>query len=514
MFIGTGKQIKLVWRKERISSAVWLASLTLITVAVAVAFEGLLDGTEKGSLLAMFNSPATKAMLGPLYGDGLGAVFAGSMLLFTAIAVAIMNVFLVVKNTRGDEEKGRIEVIRSLPVGRLSNLSAVMIFAVAVNVALSLLISLSLTVKFEVGGCFLYGFTLGAIGLFFAVVAALFAQISPSSSGATGFSIALLGVLYILRMVGDVSAEWLSKITPLGMILRTQCFAGNKIWPLPVLLLISFAIAATAFYLNCIRDLDCGLLREKRGNTKGSFLFKNAYGFAFRLLRGGIIAWAVSLLVLGIAYGSVMDQMPQFMADLGLELSAGDLFGLLYMVLAVVAAVPAAGSMLKLAAEEKAKRSENILSKAVSRQNLMTGFLVIALAESFIMLFAVMFGLWGASTAAGLTLNFGAEFVKMMLYLPAVWFMVGLASLLVGLLPEKAGTITYSYLGVTGFLLYLGGILNNKFTEYLSPFGYIPKITSGASLGAGAIISLTALVMIASVMITCGYIFYRRRDLI
>ncbi len=46
---------------------------------------------------------------------------AHQMLLLTAMAVGIMSILLVTRHTRADEEDGRIEMIRSLPAGRLAN---------------------------------------------------------------------------------------------------------------------------------------------------------------------------------------------------------------------------------------------------------------------------------------------------------------------------------------------------------------------------------------------------------
>ena len=69
------------------------------------------------------NNPSMVAMLGPGYeleDYNLGTAFAMDMLIFTAIAAGIMNILLVGKSTRADEESGLTEVIRSLPIGRLS----------------------------------------------------------------------------------------------------------------------------------------------------------------------------------------------------------------------------------------------------------------------------------------------------------------------------------------------------------------------------------------------------------
>ena len=78
--------------------------------------------------------------------ETIGSLFAHEMLLFTAIAVAIMNILLVGRSTRADEEDGRVELIRSLPVGRLAYLNGAMIVVVLTNVLLAVLIGAGISV--------------------------------------------------------------------------------------------------------------------------------------------------------------------------------------------------------------------------------------------------------------------------------------------------------------------------------------------------------------------------------
>src|SRR5690606_16946425 len=82
------------------------------------------------------------AMLGPGYEmadyvGSVGAMFATEMLIFTVIAAAVMNILLTGRATRGDEEDGRIEMIRALSVGRLAHAFAVLIVMIFANLALA-----------------------------------------------------------------------------------------------------------------------------------------------------------------------------------------------------------------------------------------------------------------------------------------------------------------------------------------------------------------------------------------
>lgn len=178
LFSSTGILTKFALKREHLSSTIWILSILAITLAIAYAFPNIFEsGEERIVLIEMMQSPAMVAMLGPAYGtengyDGYtnGAMMSNMMLLFTIIAVAIMNIFLVVKHTRKDEESGRIEVIRSLPVGRLANLSAAILVSIIINTILALLTGFGLYALqvdgMDLHGSLLYGITLRSIWCF------------------------------------------------------------------------------------------------------------------------------------------------------------------------------------------------------------------------------------------------------------------------------------------------------------------------------------------------------------
>src|SRR5699024_2905151 len=137
-------------------------------------------------------NPAMTAMLGHgnIENYTIGAMMAHQMLLFTALAVGLMSILLVSRHTRGDEEDGRMELIRSLPTGRLSYLNASLIVSLGTSIVLALINGLGLYAlgveSMDLEGSMLYGLALGATGMFFAGVTAVFAQLSESSRETIG----------------------------------------------------------------------------------------------------------------------------------------------------------------------------------------------------------------------------------------------------------------------------------------------------------------------------------------
>ena len=106
-----------IWRRERIQIPVWILAVVGLSVAVAAMSPSLFPpGPEREMIAKTMENPAMISMLGPGYGlDNyhLGAIMAHQMLLFTALAAAVMNIMLTIRHTRRDEELGRVEVIRS-----------------------------------------------------------------------------------------------------------------------------------------------------------------------------------------------------------------------------------------------------------------------------------------------------------------------------------------------------------------------------------------------------------------
>ena len=79
-----------------------------------------------------------------------------------------MSILLVARHTRADEEDGRIELIRSLPTGRLSNLHATMLVLFGMNLLLALIIGFGLYAlgieSMDLEGSLLYGAALRGNG--------------------------------------------------------------------------------------------------------------------------------------------------------------------------------------------------------------------------------------------------------------------------------------------------------------------------------------------------------------
>ncbi|WP_332691735.1 ABC transporter permease [Halalkalibacter lacteus] len=528
LFSQTGTMARFIIRRDRIRLLIWLISFLLITIVTASAFTGLYSSEQERQAIAeTMRNPAMTAMIGIGYGLDdytAGPMMAHQMLLFTAIVVALMSILIVTRHTRADEEEGRIELIRSLPVGRLSNVSATIIVMVSANVVLSLLTGFGLSSlqieSMDLEGSLLYGAALGATGIFFTAITALFAQLSENSRWTIGFSFTVLGVAYLIRAVGDVSNETISWFSPFGWILKTEVYVNNDWWPVILTVGAAIVVVVITLFLNENRDLESGFFPSKPGRKYASRLLQSPIGLAFRLQRTGIIAWAIGMYVLGVSYGSVFGDLESFftnnemMSEMlspveGLSLTE-QFLAMLMSVISMICTVPALMFMLKLKAEEKKERMDHLLSRAVSRMRVMGSYLILSMFFGSVMLFLALLGLWSASIAVmDEAILFPMMFEAAMVYLPAMWMMVGLAVLFIGFFPQLTG-FSWLYLGYSFLVVYLGGLL--QFPEWmgkLSPFGHVPQLPV-EEMDSSSVLMLTC---IAAVLIVVGFIGYRKRDI-
>ncbi|NMB00622.1 MAG: ABC transporter permease [Firmicutes bacterium] len=528
LFTNTSTLASLIRRRDRIQVPIWIVSIVVISLAIALAFPGLYPpGPERQIIALTLENPAMVSMIGPNYGFHdyhVGAIMAHQMLLFTTLAVAIMNILLTIRHTRRDEEHGRIEVIRSLPVGRLSNAASVMLALTITNLSLGLLTAVGLGSLGLEGmdwtGSLLYGAVLTASGIFFAAVTLLFAQLTETSRAAMGYSFSFLGLAFLLRAIGDISSEPLALISPLGLVLRTQVFVNDYWWPILIVLLAAGLITLGAFKLNTIRDLGAGLVAARPGRNRASRFLQSPLGLVWRLEKTTIIGWAVGMFVLGVSYGSVFSDVENFFQTSELiqqmlpnieGFSITDQFlAMLLAVMSMFGAIPALLVTLRLRAEERAHRTEHLLSRAVSRLQLMASFLGLASVVAIVMQVLNVLGLW--ITAGSVMANpfpLGKTLEAALAYIPAMWILIAVAAVLIAFTPKLAG-FTWLYLGYTFFTGYFGGILQlPDWMVKLTPWGHIPSVPM-EQISIGTILGI---LFVAGGLVALSLYGYRKRDI-
>lgn len=528
LFTNTGKLARLILRRDCIRISVWIISIVFFTIMIGAMLPELYPTSMERQLMAeTMKNPAVTFMLGPGYGlDNYtnGAMMAHYMLAFTTVAAGIMSILLTTRHTREDEEYGRIEMIRSLPAGPLSPLAATISILIISNIILFLTVSFGLySLGFEsmdLDGSLLYGASLGAIGIFFAALTGLFAQLATNTRSTIGYSFGFLIIAYIVRGIGDINNETLSLISPLGLILRTEVYVNNYWWPVFVTLGISVILFGLALYLNSVRDLGSGFIPTKPGRSTGSRILSSPLGLSLRLQRTPIIAWVIGMFVLGVSYGSVAGDLEGFvesseiirqmlpnMKDFNLT---ENYTALLMTVLSIMGTIPVLMHILKLRTEEKRSRTELLFSTAVSRNSVIGSYTLVAVVYSLVIQLTSILGFWSAAVfVMEDAISFNTLLKAGLAHLPAIWIMVGLAALLTGFLPNMTGLV-WLYLGFSFLVVYLKDLMKlPDWIARLSPFGHAPQAPiEEVRLPVMAVLTFTAIGLFA-----LGFIGYNKRDL-
>lgn len=527
LFKGTFRFTKLLFRQEKIKTFIWILCLVLVTIAAASSYPTVYKTFEEQMAFGMtMKNPAMIAMIGPGYAlenYNLGAIFANEMLLFTAITVAVMNIFLVGGATRNDEENGILEMVRSLPVGKLSYLSASMIVTFVINLLLSIVISIGLLVTgiddITVNGAFLYGFILGSTGFIFGAITAFSSQLSETSRGTIGLSFGLLLTFYMIRAIGDVSVDFISYLSPLGWVVRTDVFVTNMWWPVILMFTFSIIFISLAFYLNMIRDIGTGFLPTLKGKAHASKFLKSPFGLIVRLQKTSLIAWSIGLFLLGASFGAILGELETFFSENDLIkeiLPKGDgtlieqFISMIIMIFSFMTIIPGMMSLLRINSEEKKNRTEYFYSNVVSRNKLLGNYYIIALIETIFMQLLVALGIWVIGTnivEGGLSLStiLSSSFA----YFPAFLVIFSLVCLCIGIYP-KASIAVWLYYAFSFVLAYLANLLNlPEWVRKISVYAHIPQIP----LEDFKLLPSIILIVISIILTFIGFYGYNKRDI-
>src|SRR5207247_803787 len=117
---GTADLICMILRRDRIRISIWVVSIALLVFLTVVGVESLFptQASIDQAAAATQHNPGAIAFNGPAQGlDTLGGQIAFQVGALGMVVVALMSIFMIGRLTRGDEEAGRLELVRSLPVG-------------------------------------------------------------------------------------------------------------------------------------------------------------------------------------------------------------------------------------------------------------------------------------------------------------------------------------------------------------------------------------------------------------
>ena len=500
------------------------AGLTLLYWSQAASVDGLYATQAELDLAAdlMGSNPAFVAMAGPARAlDTVGGQVAWQAMAFGAVMAGIVNMVLAGRHLRGEEESGRDEILRTTGLGRHTPITATAVLLILVNTAAGALVTTSLVAYgLEAAGSIAAGLALTLTGLVFGAVAVVAMQVSGSLRVAYGWCGVAIAVSFLLRAIGDVSGGALSWLSPIGWGQAMRPFSGERWWPAVVPVVVVALLGWLAVVLFDRRDLGSGLMSAQAGPAHASPRLTSSTALAFRLRRSTIIGWTVSMLVGGLAYGSIGDQVGDLVGDseLSRELFGGasgsDLVDGFYATsastLAIIGSVFAVAAVLHLAKDETDGHAELLMSGPLPRWRWAADHLVVAAAGSAAVVVATGAGLAvGNALATGRVAGAGALLGAAALQLPAMLAVAALAFLLFGY-TARVGVVAWALLVWCAVVAYFGDVWDLPApVRWLSPFDHLPAYPA-EGLQAWPYLAVAGVGVAAAV---AGTALLRRRDM-
>jgi ABC-2 type transport system permease protein len=520
---GTRSLLRLALRLDRVWLSVWILVIALTPVATAASYKKTYPTPESlNGVSAVISNSSLVALNGPLFRVTLGGLTAWKIGITELILVALMSLLTVVRHTRAEEEAGRLELLGATVVGRYAPLTASLLAVCLANAAIVVLVALFLIgTGLPAAGALALGLAIGLTGVLFAAVGAVAAQLTQGARAANGIAIAVLGVLYLLRAIGDTGPIGLTWVSPIGWALRMRPYAGERWWPAALIVVLAVLLTVAAYQLVGRRDIDAGLLPQRPGPAAAAPGLRGPFGLAWRLQRGTLLAWVVAMLLSGAVMGGAAEGISHFNAgqqitDLlakmgGRKVLVDSYLAAVFGIIGLVAACYTVQVTLRLRNEEAAGRLEPLLATRVGRIRWAASHLVFALLGTAVLL--AVAGLGGGLAYGAQAHDLGHQLPRLlgaaMVQLPAAWVLAGFGVALFGLVPRLTA-LAWAGLIACVVLLELGVLLGlSHWVVDASPFAHVPKLP-GSAFTAMPLVWLTA---VAVVLGAVGLVGFRRRGI-
>lgn len=528
-FAGTTTLVRLALRRDRVILPVWILVFVSMAAGSAKASIDLYpDVASRVSAAETTNSsPALVSLYGRIFDPtSLGEVSLFKLTSFGAMLVGLLAALLVVRHTRAEEESGRLELLSAGILGRYTALTAALIVSAGTVIVLGLLTAVSLVgTGLPTGGSFAFGLTWIAAGLAFAGVGALTAQLTEGARTANGFTAIVLGVSYVLRALGDSSADggsrWISWFSPIGWAQQIRPYAGDR-WLValaPLALLV--VLISAAFALIRRRDVGAGLVRPRPGPATASASLRSPLALAWRLQRGSLTAWGFAFLLLGFVVGNIASNVDGFVSSEGAKDFVEKLGGVNGItdaflssemgMLGLLASAFGIQAALRLRSEETAFRAEPLLATGVTRYQWLASHVLMALLGTAVLM---LVGGLGSGISSGASLgNMGRQVPRMLgaaaVQLPAIWLVTALVVILFGLAP-KLITTAWAFFGAFLLIGQFGPLFDlPQGLMDISPYAHTPRLPGG-DFSTTPVIVLAA---IALALLVVGSTSFRHRDI-
>lgn len=522
--------LRINLRRDWLRLLIWFVILISLLVGYAYKIGTLFSGPKAmASLVATLRTPAMIAIMGYIPSQGTiseAVIYSSEMVVFMSLFTGLASLLITVNATRGAEEAGLVELLRAKAVGRQAFIGAAFLENTLLNGLIFIVTGVGIQFTKMAGantsGNWLLAALVAGSGWLFGNVGILMAQLTREARTATSYSLAALGVAYLLRIVIDVRDHQLNGWSVLGWPEQAVVYYQNNWWPVLWQFLTVLGLLLLALQLNKQRDLAGGLIAVRSGKTSSRFL-RGPLTALIKTDQRSFWSWLLGAVIVGMMYGSIFDHVSALITANPLIrqiISAGqqqaattqlilNFLTVLSVVMAVLGTIRGQLLANHLYLDARKGYGELYAARPLSRWYLFSSYGGWALLNAWLTLAAGIAGLYLGSAAVMKQPLAIKYFVRIFVgYCGPVAVLIALSLLLLAWAPQlrQLGIV---YTGVGFVLMYFRSLLNlPTWVIMLVPYGWAQQVPVKA-ISSTTLIGLLALALVLLLVAAWGY---RQRD--
>ncbi|MFD1465475.1 ABC transporter permease [Lapidilactobacillus mulanensis] len=531
LFAQSGRLLRINLKRDRFKMLTWIVVIIGLMIGYASKI-GVIYSSQSSvnALMVTLRSPAMIAVLGYVPANVKmteAILFSSEMLVFMGLFYALASLLLSVNVTRGDEEQGLTELVQAKGVGRQATLMAAFLESVVFNLVMFVLLGVGLQLANMTGsntnGNWLTAALLSGVGLLFGTSGILTAQVTAEARTASTYTIGLLGLSYLVRMMIDVQNPDYNWWSPLGWIERGAVYYDNNWLPVVYIILAIIVILGAAIFLSARRDVGAGLIATRAGKATSRFL-RGPLTTLIKVDAKGFWSWFFGAIIMGLMYGSIFNSitdvlksnkfMEQMFSD-AMKNKASDALLLQFLstlsvVFVLIGTVRGIVLVNKLDGDAKKGYLEQFLAKPVSRVRIFWTYVGYALVNALMAFAAGIGGLYAGNIAVMGNHPLALKYFTRLFagYSVTIAVMIALAAVVIAFAP-KLKSIAMIYTGVAFVVMYFRSIFKLKdWMVELVPYGWMRDIPVKEIDGT----VLLGLLVVAVVLLVVAASGFQRRD--
>ena len=486
-------------RSFRLAIVGWSIGMGLVMVELAAALGSLISTpAARHVLVSLASAYAWNA--DPVAVDTVGGYSTWKVGIFILI-LAIWPLLACTRILRGDEERGSLDVLLSLPRGRtrvaLERLAAVWTALLLIGLLIGLITfagGQKFNADYGLGDSLLFGLNLALISGVFGSLALLISQFTQERSTAAGITGGLLVVFIVIDMVHRVipGTDWISRFSPIYYYNLSKPLIpsyGINAAAMLGLLGLSVLLSGAAIWLFARRDIGAAVplpgflqrperaVRPERALPVNAWSLRSVYArslakiaaptFWWTLVIAGFAAWMVVVVkqignqLNTVAAGSsLIKDLITRIGGSGATFNA-NLLSALFVLLPLMLMAFAVTQANHWAADEEEGRQELVLSTPQPRLSILLARFG-ALTTATVFIGVVTLALTAlAAAASNLSLDWGNLAAATLSIIPLGLLMAALGYLFSGWLRTTVDTGLLSFLLVIWFFIsFVGPGLN------------------------------------------------------